>query len=89
VEKWGKQSVPPSAAGSPRVSAVAAPGEFGAVGVRACSACAGDYEDPERTAWPVDEYADEEFSVDEFPSEDDARYETAASRIAPDGGREA
>jgi hypothetical protein len=22
--------------------------------VRACSACAGDYEDPDRTAWPPD-----------------------------------
>lgn len=23
--------------------------------LRACSACAGDYEDPDRTAWPTDE----------------------------------
>jgi hypothetical protein len=23
--------------------------------LRACSACAGDYEDPDRTAWPADE----------------------------------
>jgi hypothetical protein len=23
--------------------------------MRACSACAGDYEDPDRTAWPNDE----------------------------------
>jgi hypothetical protein len=23
--------------------------------MRACSACAGDYEDPDRTAWPTDE----------------------------------
>jgi hypothetical protein len=22
--------------------------------MRACSACAGDYEDPDRTAWPTD-----------------------------------
>jgi hypothetical protein len=40
--------------------------------MRACSACAGDYEDPDRTAWPAD---DEESSAgqldakDEFPDE--------------------
>jgi len=26
----------------------------------ACSACAGDYEDPDRTAWPVDESDEDE-----------------------------
>ena len=25
--------------------------------IRACSACAGDYEDPERTAWAAAEFA--------------------------------
>jgi hypothetical protein len=44
--------------------------------LRACSACAGDYEDPERTAWPVDEEAEDErknvenATVDEFPAEE-------------------
>lgn len=42
--------------------------------LHACSACAGDYEDPERTGWPDDEEADdlrenaEGTSVDEFPA---------------------
>ncbi len=38
--------------------------------LRACSACAGDYEDPERTAWDeeVAELVDaEDGSADEFP----------------------
>jgi len=43
--------------------------------LHACSACAGDYEDPERTAWVADELAeagDEEDTAnagdaDEFP----------------------
>ena len=29
----------------------------------ACSACAGDYEDPERTAWVTDEGEDEGASL--------------------------
>ncbi len=42
--------------------------------VRACSACAGDYEDPDRTAWTLeesDEGEDEnapEPSAEEFPA---------------------
>jgi hypothetical protein len=36
--------------------------------MRACSACAGDYEDPDRTAWPAD---DEEGSAGEFEAEDE------------------
>jgi hypothetical protein len=32
--------------------------------LRACSACTGDYEDPDRTAW-IEEAADEENNVDE------------------------
>ena len=38
--------------------------------VRACSNCAGDYEDPERTAGDEtdeDDRADQDESVDEFP----------------------
>ena len=27
-------------------------------GLRACSACAGDYENPERTAWTADDLAE-------------------------------
>lgn len=48
--------------------------------LRACSACAGDYEDPERTAWSPDDPDDEEREDEreeerqapneEFPAED-------------------
>ena len=31
------------------------------VEMRACSACAGDYEDPDRTAWTPDDTEDPEF----------------------------
>jgi hypothetical protein len=48
----------------------------GANEMRACSACAGDYEDPDRTAWTPDDGEDEEradagrASKEEFPAED-------------------
>ena len=41
-----------------------------------CSACAGDYEDPDRTAWDADEEGDEDgdraasASANEFPAEE-------------------
>jgi len=44
-------------------------------GMRACSACAGDYEDPDRTAWTADETDAEECAeprgktTDSFPAE--------------------
>jgi len=44
--------------------------------MRACSACAGDYEDPDRTAWVADEAEDEEreaagrASKEEFPAQE-------------------
>lgn len=43
--------------------------------LRACSACAGDYEDPERTARWADEQAgeprdEEDARVEEFPAEE-------------------
>jgi hypothetical protein len=43
--------------------------------MRACSACAGDYEDPDRTAWPPDDGTDDEDELalgadeEEFPAE--------------------
>jgi hypothetical protein len=41
--------------------------------LRACSACAGDYEDPDRTAWgpdaDEDESGEEHMSGDEFPAQ--------------------
>jgi hypothetical protein len=36
--------------------------------IRACSACAGDYEDPDRTAWTLDENEDEGGKTDREPS---------------------
>jgi hypothetical protein len=44
--------------------------------MRACSACAGDYEDPDRTAWTPDDEEDEEHGgpasgvTKEFPAEE-------------------
>ena len=46
-------------------------------GLRACSACAGDYEDPERTAWTPDEDGgedrEEELGIpgEQFPAEEE------------------
>ncbi len=44
--------------------------------MRACSACAGNYEDPDRTAWTPDDGEDEErdgakrATTEELPAED-------------------
>lgn len=69
----GRESfVPMRATGEPhpteRGGAIAA--------VRACSACAGDYEDPDRTAWTPDDADASECAdavdppVDELPAEE-------------------
>ena len=50
-------------------------GKAGAL--RACSACAGDYEDPDRTAWPLEESDEDkdqrapetDAEAEEFPAE--------------------
>ena len=50
-------------------------GAGAAMEMRACSACAGDYEDPDRTAWTPDDEEEEERSdavvgaLEEFPAE--------------------
>jgi len=47
-----------------------------AIEMRGCSACAGDYEDPDRTAWTPDDAEVEERdsarrdSAEEFPAEE-------------------
>ena len=58
------------------VGACSLPGAGEKSEMRACSACAGDYEDPERTAWTPDD-ADEDEShgtergdTEEFPAEE-------------------
>jgi hypothetical protein len=43
--------------------------------MRACSACAGDYENPDRTAWTPDEDSEQEGRLpeevaEEFPAEE-------------------
>lgn len=51
-------------------------GEGAAKEFRACSACAGDYEDPDRTAWTQDDAEDEDrddvpsATAEEFPAEE-------------------
>jgi len=51
-------------------------GAGGEIEMRACSACAGDYEDPDRTAWTPDDAEDEERDgarrapTEELPAED-------------------
>ena len=50
-------------------------GRTGMSALRACSACAGDYEDPDRAVGPTSEEVDdsredaEDANVDEFPAE--------------------
>lgn len=51
-------------------------GMDGEIAMRACSACAGDYEDPGRTAWTPDDEQDEgrddtpRATTEEFPAEE-------------------
>ncbi len=44
--------------------------------VRACSACAGDYEDPDRTAWTPGESEDDEGASGLRPAADEFAAET-------------
>ena len=54
----------------------AIPGAIGENEMRACSPCAGDYEDPDRTAWRSDDGEDPELddaphaAAEEFPVEE-------------------
>jgi len=51
-------------------------GAVEAIEMRACSACAGDYEDPDRSAWTPDDREDEERDgarrapTEELPADD-------------------
>ncbi len=61
--KPGPLDLRPGAESVPEVYAafhLAEKGGAGVAGMRACSACAGDYEDPDRTAWTPDDAVDEE-----------------------------
>ncbi len=79
MEKCGKvwRPDPAAAAGHEARDAVYSISDNGgAREMRACSACAGDYEDPDRTAWTPDEAEDEERDgamrggTEEFPAEE-------------------
>ena len=52
------------------------PAGNGRCGLMACSACAGDYEDPDRTAWCDDEEVDEADEVAAAADVDDAERGT-------------
>lgn len=79
MEKCGKvwrQESGPAARHEMLAGAYSGTGEGGAKELRACSACAGDYEDPDRTAWTPDDVEDEErddapgATTEEFPAEE-------------------
>ena len=59
-----------------RAGVCAVNGAGGTNEMRACSACAGDYEDPDRTAWTPNDVDDEErdpaprTNTEEFPAEE-------------------
>lgn len=78
MEKCGKVGIASSARRMLNNGGVLSRTKMRSVGVQACSGCAGDYEDPERTAW--DEQAREgdedalvphvrEEGLDDFPVE--------------------
>ncbi len=78
MNKWGKLRRQTEAAAPSGASCKAQGAEHGGAmaGLRACSACAGDYEDPDRTAWtPEDaggEDGEEEVGIpgEQFPAEE-------------------
>jgi hypothetical protein len=74
---FGTES-PAKNGGRVRSGPAAACSSRGKTGVlRACSACAGDYEDPDRTAWPLEESDEDQHQrapetdaeAEEFPAE--------------------
>jgi hypothetical protein len=80
VEKCGKpwqQATELAAPKRSNCSARSADGGAALAALHACSACAGDYEDPDRTAWgPDEEEARDrenapEATEEEFPAKDD------------------
>lgn len=68
MENCGKLFWPGTVRGYREPSCETARGAIAAV--RACSACAGDYEDPDRTAWAPEDGAEEkEGNAPENPDE--------------------
>jgi hypothetical protein len=79
VEKCGKlwRSDHGNAAGQEVLDEIyAIAGARGAIEMRACSACAGNYEDPDRTVWTPDDAEDDERDgaprapTEEFPADE-------------------
>ena len=78
MEKCGKRGAGDGgfATARPAHEAVCLESASASAPLRTCSACAGDYEDPERTAGVFDEADDEErdetlhADVEEFPADD-------------------
>ncbi|HEX4541613.1 MAG TPA: hypothetical protein VH114_00490 [Candidatus Acidoferrum sp.] len=65
----------PEASEGPWKQGAAEIGQDEVGGMHACSACSGDYEDPDRTAWPPDDGTDDDDELalgadeEEFPAE--------------------
>jgi len=55
--------------------------------MRACSACAGDYEDPDRTVWTPDDAEDED--RDERTTRNDRRVSCRRVNVGGRGGEDA
>lgn len=54
--------------------------------MRACSACAGDYEDPDRTAWTAETEEDEPHSQERALTKPQMEEQEEAEREAGDEG---
>lgn len=75
VESCGKlrlQTPSPGCREAPRDATRERRAQGGVAAVRACSACAGDYEDPDRTAWAPEGAEDGEGNAPEIPDESPA-----------------
>ena len=65
VENPAGRGVGKATVGQPPIPATQKEPSSLRLSLRACSACAGDYQDPDRTAWPPELEIDEEWSRDE------------------------
>ena len=61
VENFSSSGEPQAAQERLTLAAISEPPEATPQALRACSACAGDYEDPDRTSWTPDREEDKEW----------------------------
>ncbi|GAC1617822.1 MAG: hypothetical protein PVS2B2_02350 [Candidatus Acidiferrum sp.] len=54
--------------------------------LQACSGCSGDYEDPDRTAWTDEEYADSDEHTGEAGGDEFLRKANAREEVEECGG---